>query len=187
MRYLLIVDSIVQGVTNAETVYPISGNTAATLKPFHFPSGVERWELAGAGEEEIFLEGYALKQRADDAGVVETERERLLLEMNQEWSVFVVGRYDLGTQSTFHALYNDPSGAAGRELTQEEEDQLKGSIKSVFDWVREGLIYYYQHKQALQQAADLTELYAVSWDFSSLIATDPGVTLEDIFVSLIGI
>lgn len=113
-------------------------------------------------------------QALDGQAVLEQSRGKVMTRLNQACNGYIVAHYDLGSQNTLQALYNDP----------DTSQSTREAIKPAFDWIKgEVLPYYYSKKQSVRQAVDMEALSQVVWDFEQFTSTKPDVTLEGLFAS----
>jgi len=71
------------------------------------------------------------------------------------------------------------SKAVWADVMEQHESKLN-QIESAFKWIDSVLDAHYAYRAAIETATTVEELDAITFDFSSLNATDPGVWLEHV-------
>ena len=103
--------------------------------------------------------------------ILETAKDVIAKELNNNLQAYILGYYDIGTQIQFHSIYQ-----------RVKSEKIKDRIKSVGSWVDSVLAYYYSKKTEILSAQDEKALIAISWDYYTFNSTKPDVSLGGLFV-----
>jgi hypothetical protein len=101
------------------------------------------------------------------------EQTSILTQINNDVNTYINNYYDVGTQQSFTAVY-----------VKYNTDEVKNYLNPVWDWINTIMVYYYGKKQTIVDAANITTLKAITWDFTTFDATKPDVSLQALMASL---
>ena len=112
--------------------------------------------------------------------VQEVRRTLLLERLDRDWHAYLIVRgYAQPAREGMQAIYTNIMDT--ENPTQAQRD-AKALIRQAWDFVDRGMTYLFQKSQELNQATDVD---AVTWDFHSLDALDPQVSLQTIKLMLL--
>jgi hypothetical protein len=95
--------------------------------------------------------------------------------LNKALQNYVYSIYDIGTQASFQVLYLLPTVS----------EKSKEDISKVWAWIQTILLYYYQCKETILAAKDVTEAKALVYNFSQFDAIKPETSLANILKELV--
>lgn len=147
----------------SRTINPAALPDIAALKAANVP--VDYWKVS-AGH---LLEMTAGEKLAQNNGfLIPALRAKRLARLIADTQAYLDSRYPPTIMTLLDGLLNDPGSSAAR-LTH---------IRQVFAWRTTILQTFNTARAALAAAATLVALAAVTYDFTPLTATDPGVTIQ---------
>jgi hypothetical protein len=103
-------------------------------------------------------------------GINESNRQNVLLRINQDVTTYILQHYDSGTQQSFTGIY----------AKRDTPDLVRDYLDPVWSWISAVLGYYYQQKSLIIDAQDPT---TVIWNFTQFDATDPQVSLQNLILA----
>jgi hypothetical protein len=114
---------------------------------------------------------YTVEQIAD---ALEQAQTPMLTEINTDVNTYINSYYDPGTQQTFTAIYTQ----------QDTPTAVKDYLDPVLIWISSIMTYYYGKKTSIADAASISALEGITWDFDTFDATVPDVSLQALMVLL---
>jgi hypothetical protein len=108
------------------------------------------------------------------ASSLERAQTPMLTEINTDVNSYINSYYDPGTQQTFTAIYTQ----------QDTPTSVKNYLDPVLIWISSIMTYYYGKKSAIVDAASVSALGDVTWDFETFDETKPDVSLQALMILL---
>lgn len=123
----------------------------------------------------------ALTQVVED---LEAGKAAALARLQADYQAYSDSRYSLAWQSSAREFRDTAKDIAGSSAAADEQKQAAGAILqrlvTLQGWLFKGIMVYYATKAGeIKAAADEEALDAVNWDFKTLDASDPQVSITD--------